>query len=710
MSQVPVPRLARGIVVVVLAGFASVYVLAGSPLAIVAFGLQLVYVLRSLRRFRGPWLLVVQALVGYAATLGFGTSVGILGFLGGSLLLTPAWPLAPLVAVSAAVVGPADPAISMVLIALVIYGLTRLIDRVDEMYAARLALALAAAAEERLRIATGLSDGLGRGLAAIADGVRSVVDRPERTSVVDQAVDRPERTSVVDQAVDRPERVAETLGEVVATARRSLADARNAAAGYRATSLAPEMTTARAMLTAAAIETETRVGHSEPLGPAGALLAAVLREVVTEAVRQNTATTCVIETTTADGTVRLRVTHDGARTAEDEGLADLTRQLGAAGGSLTTGLSAEGRLTVDAVLPEGPAEAAEDPGAYRLSVTLLAAVLVGFSIKALLFVPASLMVPAAACLAVIVVMQLRSINGRHMLALALLALLVYLPIPVFGRAWLGAAGFLAGPILLAFPWSVAWPLVGCVMASVAVSAVLLGLPVPLMVNFTASTLVTGLVVYGLLKLAQLVRELQEARQALARAAVVEERLRAARDLHDLLGHSLAAILLKCELARRLDPARARAELVDVLAMTEKAEGDLRVISGARPALSLAAEAESARSVLAAAGIQVELGLAHAELSAEVENVLGTVLREAVTNVLRHSSARHCAITTVVEDGVVRLRVRNDGVRSSEGRPGSAGIGNLTTRLAALDGRLGTERDDDWFELTAQAPSSMHMVG
>ncbi|MFI7143618.1 histidine kinase [Nonomuraea sp. NPDC050022] len=685
MSQVPVPRLARGIVVVVLAGFASVYVLAGSPLAIVAFGLQLVYVLRSLRRFRGPWLLVLQAVVGYVATLGFGTSVGILGFLGGSLLLTPAWPLAPLVAVSAAVVGPADPAISMVLIALVIYGLTRLTDRVDEMYAARLALALAAAAEERLRIATGLSDGLGRGLTAIAAGVRS--------------------------ALDRPERVAETLGEVVATARRSLADARNAAAGYRATSLAPEMTTARAMLTAAAIETETRVGHSEPLGPAGALLAAVLREVVTEAVRQNTATTCVIETTTADGTVRLRVTHDGARTAEDEGLADLTRQLGAAGGSLTTGLSDEGRLTVDAVLPEGRAEAVVDPGAYRLSVALLAAVLVGFSIKALLFVPASLLVPAAACLAVIVVMQLRSINGRHMLALALLALLVYLPIPVFGRAWLGAAGFLAGPILLAFPWSVAWPLVGCVMASVAVSAVLLGLPVPLTVNFTASTLVTGLVVYGLLKLAQLVRELQEARQALARAAVVEERLRAARDLHDLLGHSLAAILLKCELARRLDPARARAELADVLAMAEKAEGDLRVISGERPALSLVAEAESARSVLAAAGIQVELGLAHAELSAEVENVLGTVLREAVTNVLRHSSARHCAITMVVEeDGVVRLRVRNDGVRSSEGRPGSAGIGNLTTRLAALNGRLGTERDDDWFELTAQAPTSLHMVG
>ncbi|WP_329426751.1 histidine kinase [Streptosporangium sp. NBC_01495] len=688
MSQVPVSRLARGIVVVVLAGFTGVYLLAGSLLAIVAFGLQLVYVFRSLRRFRRPWLLAVQAAVGYTATLGFGDSVGLLGFLGGSLLLTPAWPLAPLVAISAAVIGPADPAISMVLIALLIYGLTRLTERVEEVHAARLALAMVAADEERLRIAAELSDGIGRGLAAIVGGVRLVLERPERT--------------------------AEVLGEVVGTARRSLADTRNAAAGYRATSLAPEVTTARAMLAAAGITAEVRVGHSEPLGPAGALLAAVLREAVTEVLRQNTARTCVIETTAADGTVRLRVTHDGARTAQDESLADLVRQAGQAGGGISTSLSAEGRLTVEAVLPgtHGPVEAVEDPGAYRLSLALLAAVLAGFSVKALLLVPGSLAVPAAVCLAVIVVMQIRSITGRHPRALVLMALLTYLPIPVFGKAWLGIAGFLAGPVLLALPWAVAWPLVGCVMASVAVSAVLLGLPFPLTVNFTASTLVTGLVVYGLVRLAQLVKELQQARQALARSAVVEERLRAARDLHDLLGHSLAAILLKCELARRLDPGRARAELEDVLAMAEKAETDLRVVSGERQAMSLAVEAESARSVLVAAGIEVELVLAHEAheaheghegLPAEVENALGTVLREAVTNVLRHSAARHCAITTVAEEGVVSLRVRNDGVGPAGGRPGSAGIGNLTTRLAALDGRLGTAREDGWFELTAQAP-------
>ena len=228
-------------------------------------------------------------------------------------------------------------------------------------------------------------------------------------------------------------------------------------------------------------------------------------------------------------------------------------------------------------------------------------------------------------------MQLRFVTGRHPRALVLMALLTYLPIPVFGRAWLGIAGFLAGPVLLALPWAVAWPLVGCVMASVTVSAVLLGLPFPLTVNFTVSTLVTGLVVYGLIRLAQLVKELQRARRALARSAVVEERLRAARDLHDLLGHSLAAILLKCELARQLDPGRARAELEDVLAMAEKAETDLRDVSGERQALSLAVEAESARSVLTAAASRWSSS-SRTRASRRGGERAGTVLREAVTNV------------------------------------------------------------------------------
>ncbi|MEV1167662.1 histidine kinase [Nonomuraea sp. NPDC049784] len=651
-------RQAKLIVVVAFAGFASIYLVAGSPLALAVFGVQVVFAGR-----RSWWLVALQAALAYASVLVYGSSVGILGFVGGALLLTPLWPLAVAVVASAALLGPADPVISMVLISLVVYGLTRMIDRIEEVNAARLSLAVTAAAEERLRIAAELSAGLGGALATIADGAR---------------------TGTPD----------------VETARRSLAEARAAAAGYRAMSLAPEITTAKAMLTAAGVTVNVRVGHGEPLGPAGALLAAVLRETVTEIVRRRTATTCLIETLTEGDTVRLRVSNDGARTAGDENLGDLPAQVEAAGGTLMVELAGDASMTVEATLPttRPPAQPARDSA---LSMALLAAVLVGFSVKALLMVGS---LWPAALLAVIVFMQLRSVEGRHPVALSIMAVLTFAPIPLFGQAWLGVAGFLAGPILLAFSWPVALPLVAGVVSVVAAAGVLLGMPVPLTVNYAISTLVTGVVVYGLLRLAQLARELRESRDGLARAAVVEERLRAARDLHDLLGHTLAAILLKCELARRLDAERARKELDDVLTMTERAMEDLRTVSGERGELSLAAEAESARSLLAAAGIEVVLDLGHGRLGSEVDTTLGIVLREAVTNVLRHSSAGRCTITTSARDGTVRLVVRNDGVRATLGRRGSAGIGNLTTRLAALDGRLDVSREHDWFELAATVPT------
>ncbi|MFI7639040.1 histidine kinase [Nonomuraea sp. NPDC049400] len=651
-------RRTKLIVVVAFAAFASVYVVAGSPLALAVFGVQVAFVWR-----RSWWLVALQAALAFTSVLAYGSSVGILGFVGGSLLLTSLWPLALAVVACAALLGPVDPVISMVLVSLVVYGLTRMVDRIEEVNAARLSLAVTSAAEERLRIAAELSTGLGRALSTIADGAR---------------------TGTPD----------------VETARRSLAEARAAAASYRAMSLAPETTTAKAMLTAAGVTVDVRVGHAEPLGPAGALLAAVLREAVTEIVRRRTATACRIETLTESGTVRLRVSNDGARTAGDESLGDLPAQVEAAGGTLTVELADDAWMTVEATLPttRPPVEPARDSA---LSTAVLAAVLVGFSVKALLI--AGSLWPAG-LLAVIVVMQLRSVEGRHPVALSIMAVLTFAPIPLFGLAWLGVAGFLAGPVLLAFSWAVALPLVAAIVAAVATVGVLLGLPLPLTVNYAISTLVTGLAVYGLLRLAQLARELRESRDGLARAAVVEERLRAARDLHDLLGHTLAAILLKCELARRLDAERARKELDDVLAMTERAMEDLRTVSGEHGELSLTAEAESARSVLAAAGIAAVLDLGHDSLGREVDTTLGIVLREAVTNVLRHSSAGRCTITTSVRDGTVRLSVRNDGVRSAQGRRGSAGIGNLTTRLAALDGRLAVDREDDWFELTATVPT------
>ncbi|NUP03656.1 MAG: two-component sensor histidine kinase, partial [Nonomuraea sp.] len=363
------------------------------------------------------------------------------------------------------------------------------------------------------------------------------------------------------------------------------------------------------------------------------------------------------------------------------------------------GLSGQGRFTVEAALPtpRPPAPARREPP--DVSVVLLAAVLIGFSVKALLQIPAGLLAPAILALGVIVVMQLRSVAGRHMLALAVMAVLTFAPIPLFGPIWLGAAGFLAGPVLLAFRPRTAWPLVAGVLAAVWAVASLYALPER--VNVTVSTLTTGLVVYSLLRLAQLAKELQAARESLARAAVVEERLRAARDLHDLLGHSLAAILLTCELARRLpDP---RAELENVIDMAGHAGHDLRSVTGEQRELSFAAETESAAKVLAAAGVEVSVRLAHPKLTAEVETVLSAVLREAVTNVLRHSAARACEISTFAADGTVVLRVRNDGATAAAPRRGSSGVGNLTTRLATLGGRLTTTSEGGSFQLDARAP-------
>jgi signal transduction histidine kinase len=653
-----VQKRADLIVAVVFAGFASVYLVAGSPLALAVFGIQTVLIRR-----RVWWLAALQVVTAYAAVLLFGTSVGILGFAAGALLLTGPRLLALPVVAGAVLLGPLDPAISAVLIAMVTYGLTTMIDRFEDVRAARLSVAMRVVAEERLAIAAELNDKLGRALRTIGESARAGV--PD-----------------------------------VDTTRASLAEARNAAASFRAVSLTPEITTAKAMLTAQGVHAEVRIGHDEPLGPAGALLAAVLRASVVEIVRRRTAETCLIETFAEEGTVRLRVTDASARVAGDEWLGDLPRQVEAAGGTLTVGLDGDARLTVEAVLP-AQRPAARPASDHGLSTTLLAAVAIGFSIKLLLL--AGTWWPAVP-LAVIIVMQLRSLHGRHMVALSVMAVLTFAPIPIFGQDWLGVSGFLIGPLLLAFPWAVALPLAGAVVAVTAICGWLLGLPVALAVNNPISVVVTGLVIYGLGRLAQLTAELRDSAAALARTALVEERLRAARDLHDLLGHSLAAILLKCELARRLDAERARQELDDVLVMTERAMADLRSVSGDGSGLSLAAEAESARSVLKAAGVEVELDLDHPSLGEAAETTLGVVLREAVTNVLRHSSARHVAIVTRERDGEVWLSVSNDEARAGRGRRGSAGIGNLTMRLAALEGRLETSLEDGWFELTARLPA------
>src|SRR5215469_6442537 len=165
----------------------------------------------------------------------------------------------------------------------------------------------------------------------------------------------------------------------------------------------------------------------------------------------------------------------------------------------------------------------------------------------------------------------------------------------------------------------------------------------------------GLDMIGLARLSSALRELHAAREERARLAVAEERLRLARDLHDLLGHTLSMIALKSELAGRLveqEPARAMQEIREVERAARQTLREVReAVAGYRqPALS--SELEGARQLLEAAGIEYQFEQATEKLPPSIDAVLAWTVREGVTNVIRHSRARWCRILITRENGTV----------------------------------------------------------
>jgi two-component system sensor histidine kinase DesK len=185
-------------------------------------------------------------------------------------------------------------------------------------------------------------------------------------------------------------------------------------------------------------------------------------------------------------------------------------------------------------------------------------------------------------------------------------------------------------------------------------------------------------------------------------------MRFARDLHDLLGHSLSLIALKSELAGRLaerDPARARQEMADVEAAARRALAEVRdAVSGYRQ-VSLAQALAEARSALSAAGVSLRAPVPDAPLPGAVDAVLGWVVREATTNVLRHSGAVVVTVDLVIDGDVVVLTVADDGRGSTV--PAGAGLSGLAERVEALGGRLEAgPAPGQGFRLTATVPVQM----
>jgi two-component system sensor histidine kinase DesK len=189
-------------------------------------------------------------------------------------------------------------------------------------------------------------------------------------------------------------------------------------------------------------------------------------------------------------------------------------------------------------------------------------------------------------------------------------------------------------------------------------------------------------------LVRAVRRLQQANEEIATLAVTNERQRVARDLHDLLGHSLTTITVKAGLARRVlessgDIPRAVQEIREVEGLTRSALSDVRATVTEYREVSLLAELVGARAALRAAEIDADLPHAVDNVRPELQNVFGYVVREAVTNVLRHSGAKQVKVKL----GDTWLEIEDDG-SAVEVVPGN-GLRGLTERLAAVGGTLRT---------------------
>src|SRR5215216_2200929 len=183
-----------------------------------------------------------------------------------------------------------------------------------------------------------------------------------------------------------------------------------------------------------------------------------------------------------------------------------------------------------------------------------------------------------------------------------------------------------------------------------------------------------------------VAELRSAREELARMAVNEERLRFARDLHDLLGHSLSLITLKSELAGRLlpnEPEKAEAEVHDIEEVARQALGEVREAVAGYRSPTLDEELAGAREMLGAAGISCRIENEAGLLPKEIDGVLAWAVREGTTNVIRHSQAQNCRIILAREDSKVYAEITDNGRGKTNEETSGSGLSGLAERVAGF---------------------------
>jgi two-component system sensor histidine kinase DesK len=241
------------------------------------------------------------------------------------------------------------------------------------------------------------------------------------------------------------------------------------------------------------------------------------------------------------------------------------------------------------------------------------------------------------------------------------------------------------------PTRVAVRILAVIVAVTALESLVLRLPADFWI-----TAIVGAVFIGGLNIHHAQRtianeKLRQAHGEIERLAKVAERERIARDLHDLLGHTLSLIVLKAELAGKLmdrDPARACQEIRDLEKISRDALSEVRQAVGGIRSCDLASELERARAALETAGICVQCVAEPLKLTSEQEKVLAMAVREGATNVVRHANAVNCEIHIWQQDGRVSVEIIDDGSGgyTAEGN----GLRGMRERAEALGGCIRRE--------------------
>jgi two-component system, NarL family, sensor histidine kinase DesK len=281
--------------------------------------------------------------------------------------------------------------------------------------------------------------------------------------------------------------------------------------------------------------------------------------------------------------------------------------------------------------------------------------------------------------------------------------------------WAWAAGFAIGACALAVP--LAGPIVAVGLGAMAAAgAVVFDGSVVQNLGFTlgsaAVVWLTGVVLVWLLGL---VWAAEAGREAEADLVLAQERLRVSRELHDVLGHRLGIIALKAELAANLaatDPARSAAESGEIREIAAATLAEARRAVHGETVADLATQIASAELVLGSADIETTIDVDSPQVSASTSRLLAAVVREAVTNILRHSDARKVSITF---DGTERgstLVIMNDGAgrrkggTAPDGPSSGTGLAVLAARCATAGGRLVSgPANDGRFEVRVELPPS-----